>query len=122
MRPHPRRARTDPRSPRAWGTSDRNGMIGNQENLVWQLEWAGLKLINTKVLVHPDEYDTPNRQLGSIIIPPDPPPVMNARPEQYAIDEQPVSTRTTTDGRIRVTKYAPYPQERIVSVQGNLTA
>ena len=120
MRPHPKRARTDASSPRAWATSDRSSFIGNHENLLWQKEWAGTGLINKRLLVYADEYDTPNRQLGTIVLPPDPLPVMNARPENYAIDEQPVSTRYTLDGRVRVTKYAPYPQERIVSVQGNL--
>ena len=87
MRPHPRRARTDPRSPRAWATSDRNGMISNHENLCWQFEWAGTQLINKHILVSEDELDIPQRQLGTIIIPPDPVPIMNARPEQYYIDE-----------------------------------
>lgn len=87
MRPHPRRARTNPMSPRAWATSDRNGMIGNHENLRWQMEWAGTGLINTHVAVYDDEYDIPNRQLGTIVLPPDPAPIRNARVEQYPIDE-----------------------------------
>ncbi len=120
MRPHPRRARTDPSAPEAWASSDRSGFVGNHRNLRWQYEWAGLKLVNTRVLVWDDEYDEPNRQLGSIILPPDPLPIFNARPENYAIDEEPVSTRYTLDGRVRVISYWPYPQERIVSVQGNL--
>ena len=87
MRPHPRRARTNATSPRAWGTSDRNGMINNQENLCWQYQWAGTQLINTRVLVSPDELDVPQRQLGTIILPPDPVSILNARPEQYYVDE-----------------------------------
>ena len=55
--------------------------------MAYQYQWAGTRLINTRVLVYPDELDTPQRQLGSIILPPDPVPIMNARPEQYAIDE-----------------------------------
>ena len=87
MRPHPRRARTDPTSPRAWATSDRNGMVGNQKNLRWQMQWAGTGLINTRILVFDDEYDIPQRQLGTIILPPDPVAITNARPEQYYVDE-----------------------------------
>ena len=69
----------------------------------WQYEWRGPKLQNTRVLMHEDELDIPQRQLGSpALLGPDPPPLMNARPEQYAIDEYPVSTRYTMDGRIRV--------------------
>lgn len=87
MRPHPRRARTDARSPRAWATSDRNGAIGNHENLCWQFDYNGSGLYNKKILVYADELDIPQRQLGSIILPPDPPSIQNARVEQYAIDE-----------------------------------
>ena len=103
MRPHPRRARTDPRSPRAWATSDRNGHISNHEDLQWQYEWAGTGLVNKRILVSRDELDVPQRQLGTIIIPPDPPPIQNARPEQYPYEEVPVSTRITTSGKYRVT-------------------
>lgn len=86
MRPHPRRARTNPRSPRAWGTSDRNGMVGNHENLQWQFDWAGIKLVNKYILVHPDELDKPQRQLGTIILPPDPVSLLQARPDTIEID------------------------------------
>ena len=95
MRPHPRRARVDPHKPEAWATSDRNGMIGNLCNLKWQRDWRGSRIQNTRVLVHPDELDIPQRQLGTLVIPPDPLPKINARPEQYSMDEQPVSTRYT---------------------------
>ena len=87
MRPHPRRARTNATAPEAWATSDRNGMIYNHPDLVWQHQWAGTQLINLRVLVGRDEYDTPNRQLGTIILPPDPVSVVQARPEPYPIDE-----------------------------------
>ena len=96
-------------------------MVNNHDNLQWQYEWAGTQLINKRILVSPDELDKPQRQLGTILLPPDPTPIMNARPEQYAIDEYPVSTRYTQDGRIRVVRYSPYPLERIVTVPGNLT-
>jgi hypothetical protein len=120
MRRHPRRTFVDPMRPKAWGTDDRSGFIGNHQDLCWQHEWAGQKLINLKILTFPDHLDKPQRQLGTIVLSPDPMPVMNARPEQYYIDEQPVSTRVTMDGRIRCVTYMPYPVERIVSVQGNI--
>jgi hypothetical protein len=100
MRPHPKRARTDPTSPRAWGTSDRSGFISNHENLRFQWQWAGKAIINTRILVDPSELDIPQRQLGVLLIPPDPPSIFNARPEQYTIDEQ--SYRVTEDGDIRL--------------------
>jgi len=87
MRIHPKRARVDTSSPRAWATSDRSGFVGNQENLRWQHQWAGTRLINTRVLVYEDEYDQPQEQLKTIILPPDPVGIRNARPEQYYVDE-----------------------------------
>ncbi len=86
-RPHPRRARTDPSSPRAWATSDRSGFVDNLENMVWQTQWRGTKLIKTGLLVSPEDWDVPQRQLGTVILPPDPVAVRNARPENYPIDE-----------------------------------
>ena len=99
MRRHPRRARTDASDPRAWATSDRNGMISNHENLRWQFDWRGQRLVNLRILVSEDELDEPQRQLGTIILPPDPPPIFNARPEQYAIDEETI--RYQQDGQAR---------------------
>lgn len=122
MRRHPRRAETDPSAPEAWATDDRSGFVGNHRDLRWQYEWAGLKLVNKRILVFEDELDQPQRQLGTIILPPDPLPIDNARPENYAIDEEPVSVRYTMDGRIRVIMAVgvSHPLERIISVPGNL--
>lgn len=111
MRRHPRRARVDPTSPRAWGTSDRNGMISNHENLRWQYDWAGTTLINKRILMSFDELDEPQRQLGTIVLPPDPPPIMNARPEQYFIDEQ--TRRFTMNGQLR------YQTDGTVRIESN---
>ena len=99
MRPHPRRARTDARSPRSWGTCDRSGFIDNQENLCWQMEWGGTQLYNKKILVTPDMLDKPQRQLGTIILPPDPVSILNARPEPYYVEEQ--TMRLTMLGQVR---------------------
>lgn len=121
MRRHPRRAAVDPTSPRAWATDDRSGFIGNHENLRWQYEWAGNQLVNLRILIFDDEYDRPQRQLGTIIIPPDPPPIIQARVEQYNIDEVPVSVRATVGKTsIRIVNHGPTQSERIISVAGNL--
>ena len=88
MRPHPRRAETNSSSPRSWATCDRCGFVTNHYKLSWQFEWAGTQLINQKILVCEGGcLDQPNRQLGTIILPPDPTAVVNARPEQYYVDE-----------------------------------
>lgn len=115
MRPHPRRAETNPSSPRAWATCDRCGFVTNHYKLQWQHDWAGTQLINKGILVCDSCLDVPQRQLGTIILPPDPVPIMNARPEPYLIDEVPVSTRYTIDGNIRTTIGYPIGSERIVS-------
>lgn len=88
MRRHPRRTQTDPSRPEAWSTCDRSGFVGQHNDMQWQWEWQGTTLINKRILVVPDMLDQPNRQLGTIVLPPDPTPIMNARIEPYFIDEQ----------------------------------
>lgn len=58
-------------------------------------------MVNKQLLVHADELDEPQRQLGTLILPPDPTPIMNARPENYPIDEE-QDVRITMDGSVRV--------------------
>lgn len=99
MRPHPRRALTDPSAPSAWATCGRCGFVTNLINLQWQFDFRGLQLQNLQILVCEDCLDLPQRQLGTIIIPPDPVGVKNARPEQYAIDE--IWPRLTQGGQPR---------------------
>ena len=57
-------------------------------------------------------YDTPNRQLGTIILPPDPVSIINARPEPYYVEEQ--TMRLTMSGQIR------YQQDGQVRLESNL--
>lgn len=86
-RPHPRGARTNPRSPEGWSTCQRCGFIFNLVKLQGQLQWRGLQLMPINLQVCLRCLDTPQRQLGTIILPPDPPPLMGALPEPYAVDE-----------------------------------
>jgi len=44
-------------------------------------------MVNKNLLKCPHCYDEPNPQLRAIVIPADPDPVYNARPEQYSVDE-----------------------------------
>jgi hypothetical protein len=100
-RPHPKHTVTDPDSPRAWATCDRTGFVGNIDDLQWQYEWAGTNLVNKRQLVLTDYLDEPQRQLGTLILPADPPSIMNARPEIYSIDEE-GSSLTTESGSLLV--------------------
>lgn len=84
-RPHGR-AQVNPSNPRAWATCDQCGFIGNLENLSWQFQWTGTVLENQKFLVCDRCLDTPAKFLQTIILPPDPVPVANPRPENYARD------------------------------------
>jgi hypothetical protein len=130
MRKHPRRAEVDPQSPRGWATSDRNGHVSNLYKMKFQFEWRGSRLMNTRTLVSEDELDIPQRQLGTpALLGPDPPPLINARPEQYSMDEQPVSTRYTLNPatglaqsiRIIMPVNGHPLSNRIVTTPGNTT-
>ena len=77
-------ARVNSRSPRAAGVCDRCGRMFNWQDLSWQWDWAGEKLINLKILVCDDCYDVPQEQLRARILTPDPLPIINARPEPFA--------------------------------------
>lgn len=106
MRPHPRRAETDPTAPRAWATCQRCGFVTNLYKLSWQFEWRGAQLQNTRITVCSDCLDIPQRQLGTIVLPPDPMPVMNARVEPYAVDEVwPMIMEASTPPRTEVPIY-----------------
>lgn len=107
-RPHPRRAETNPQSPRAWATCQRCGFITNHDKLQFQYEWRGTQVQNTNLLVCDDCLDALQRQLGTIILPPDPVPVMNARPEPYSIDE--FWPRLLQGGQPRYLQGSRYPR------------
>lgn len=81
------RASVDSSNPAAWGTCDRCGFNYNLKNLSWQFDWAGTRLINKGLLVCGSCLDKPSPWLRALVLPPDPPPVMNARPEAYLVDE-----------------------------------
>ena len=110
-RPHPRNADTNPDYPRAWATDDRSGMITNCKIPAVGSRLGRPATDKTGFLVGADNYDIPNEQLRTLIIPADPPPLMNARVEPYVIDEtdwrtiqQDNEIRTTQDGSLRVTQ------------------
>lgn len=86
-RPHPRRTTLDINDPDPWATSDRSGFIGDHSKMMFQMQYAGSQLINTGLLVHPDEYDIPNEQFRTLVLPPDPDVLFNARPEPLVIDQ-----------------------------------
>ncbi len=91
LRPHGR-AEISPSSPRALGICDRCGALYNHSQLRWQFDWRGPKLQNLRILVCNSCIDA-YQQNGqrTIILPADPIPIQNARPEQYIPDSNPLS-------------------------------
>jgi len=90
MRPHGR-AQINDRNPRALAVCDRCQFLYNHDTLRWQMRWRGPKLQNIRLLVCESCYDTPNEQERTIVLPIDPVPVANARPENYALADNPMS-------------------------------
>lgn len=91
--PKPRYARVDATNPEAWAQCDRCGFWYNRSSLGWQYEWGGMQLYNTGVLLCMEGnkcYDIPQEQLRTIILPPDPPPIVNARVPNFDYEEQTV--------------------------------
>jgi hypothetical protein len=77
------RAKVDSTSPRAFAICDRCGFLYNHQNLHWQYDFRGRSLANLRILVCEICEDNPQPQLKPRIIPPDPVPIQNARPERY---------------------------------------
>ena len=81
------RAPVDASHPQAQAICDRCGFLWHFDALQWQFQWRGTQLVNTRFLVCPDCLDVPQEQLRTIVLPPDPLPVLNARPPQWAAQE-----------------------------------
>lgn len=104
---HPKNAEVDPDSPQAWGSCDRCGMLTNLNKLQWQYGYQGSTMPqNLRILVCERHLDPLNPQDTPIILPPDPVPVFNARPEPYLLDE--ASWLLTQDGEIITTQDGEY--------------
>lgn len=79
-------ASVDSRYPRALGCCDRCGMVYSHHQLSWQFQYSGVKLQNIRLLVCPTCLDIPQEQLRTIIIPPDPIPISNPRPDPHNLE------------------------------------
>jgi len=90
MRPHGR-ARISRANPEAQGVCDRCGGRYTHKTLRWQFEWAGARLQNRYILVCPGCLDIPQENIRTIVLPPDPRPIANPRPEQFTSDDNPIS-------------------------------
>lgn len=92
------RARTSAKNPQAHAICDRCGSRLNHVDLSWQFDWAGAALVNKRLLVCGECTDTPQQQLRTIVLPADPPVIVNARPEYFI--EAETNYRRTMGSRI----------------------
>jgi hypothetical protein len=90
MRPHGR-ASIDPRRPRALAICDRCGAMVNHDTLKWQMRWRGPRPQNIRLLVCSGCLDDLNEQERTIVLPTDPVTIGNARPQDYALADNPAS-------------------------------
>lgn len=96
------RARVNPSHPVSFAVCDRCKFLYNITDLTWQLQWAGTRLQNIRLLVCSKCLDVPQPQLKARIIPPDPTPTLNARPENYLVDD--FNYQVTDEGAILTTQ------------------
>lgn len=81
---------TNPSNPQAQAVCDRCGAWWKRVALQWQFQYAGPSLINIRLLVCPKCLDVPAPFLRTIVLPPDPLPVKDPRPEFFVADEGPI--------------------------------
>ena len=91
-RPQSKYVRVDATSPEGAGQCDRCGRWFQLRSMTFQYEWAGTHLFNTGKLVCTEGgcLDVPQEQFRTIILPPDPPPLINSRVPNFAYEEQTV--------------------------------
>lgn len=91
MRPHGR-AQISARAPRATAICDRCGFMYNHDQLQWQWDWQqGPRLFNLRIMVCRTCLDRPQENGRTIVLPPDPVPILNPRPENYVSADNPLS-------------------------------
>lgn len=122
--PQPRFARVDQNNPEAFAQCDRCGFWYNRGDLTWQYEWGGMKLYNKELLVCTTGnncYDKPQEQFRTIILPPDPPPIVNARVPNFSYEEYTTIQLFIGGGASKGGPYPPWgagPQMNLVDQTG----
>lgn len=96
------RARVSASAPTAWGICDGCSFLYSLSDLSPQMEYRGDKLMPTGFKKCPTCIDVPYQFNRPLILPPDPVPVSDPRPERYVLAE--TNYRTTMTGDRRVTQ------------------
>ncbi len=94
------RAEVSINDPQPFATCDRCSIQYNQADLSWQFQITGRSVTNTRLLVCRFCRDELAEFLVPQILPSDPEPIFNARPEQFAIDEDDFRITEEEDQRI----------------------
>ena len=76
------------------------------------MDYSGAGIYNKRILVCEKCYDTPQQQLKVIVIPPDPLPIINARPPDYV--------NSVTDYRVTSGQNTIDPVTGIPIIQGDI--
>lgn len=79
----PRHATANPFNFDPFAICDCCGFLYNHSQLRFQAVWQGNQLVNTKLLFCPTCFDLANEQGRTIILPPDPKPVIDPRPPNF---------------------------------------
>lgn len=119
MRPHGR-ARVSATNPQAFAICQRCGFLYNHVSLKWQYEYGGAGLINLRILVCNDCYDTPQAQFKAVIVPADPVPIQFPLSQDY-VDAEANYRITTGQNTIDPITGLPIPGNTIRITQNNET-
>ncbi len=92
------RAKTSSKNPQAHAICDRCGFRYNHVDLAFQYDWAGATVQNKRLLVCPSCHDNMQSQLRALTLPGDPPPIINPRPETYALAVNDYRVTETAEG------------------------
>jgi hypothetical protein len=112
------RARTSASRPQAFAVCDRCGIWHNHYQLRFQFDWAGTTLVNKRILVCGRCIDKPQEQLRAIVLPADPVPIQNPRPE-YALGAYNTDYRITDSAATDTYRHGiPIPHGDVRTTQG----
>lgn len=81
------RARVDPSSPSAISVCDRCGIWHNRIDLINQADWRGSTILPLYLFVCRQCLDVPQEQNRAIVLPADPVPIYQPRPEDFLAAE-----------------------------------
>lgn len=69
----------------SWAICERCCFLYRLSDLTWQFDFRGQRLENLRILVCNRCLDVPQEQFRPVVVPPDPVPTRNPRPDQYRL-------------------------------------